>query len=81
MRQQVVDLLNEPLKSPEDNDAGPGRGNKTSLYYNDVFPVENQGTSADYTIRRLKRDGTNQYTDRVLHCNTHVATEQQGVWY
>ena len=33
-----------------------GGDRKSTLYHNVDFPTEQQGTSADYTIRRLKRD-------------------------
>ncbi len=46
----------EPLKQPEDNEPGPGRGNtKTSLHCKDVLPVS-AGNNAVYLTRRIARD-------------------------
>lgn len=49
MRQQVVDLLNEPI-------GVNGGDRKSVLYYQTDSLSGNGGTSIDYTVRRLKKD-------------------------
>lgn len=52
MRQTVVDLLNEPI-----NPNGTNQHSERVLRCNTLDPTEEaRGNSADYTIRRLKRD-------------------------
>jgi hypothetical protein len=50
MRETVRDELEIPLS---DRQPGPGRGHKTR---DNITPFPDRGTSASYTLRRLKRD-------------------------